>query len=179
MTLYDVSDATQTVYDAVGEDSETNIIFGAVTDPAMNGKIRVTVIATGFNDESLEIRREAAAPKLVVKLPGSGKKEPEKIEQMSISLGLPSKSETHERIVETVAIEKPRMSNEVEDESVAMRGEESISTTASNSNSSIEFPAFLKKENMRKERVYVSKGSVITQYEDDMDVPTFLRKQMQ
>jgi cell division GTPase FtsZ len=52
MTLYDVSDATQTVYDAVGEDSETNIIFGAVTDASMNGKIRVTVIATGFNEEN-------------------------------------------------------------------------------------------------------------------------------
>lgn len=179
MTLYDVSDATQTVYDAVGEDSETNIIFGAVTDPAMNGKIRVTVIATGFNDEALEIRREAAAPKLTVKLPGSGKKESEKIEQMSISLGLPSKPEVHERIAEPVVIETQRMSNESEDDSVASRGVESMSATASNSSSSIEFPAFLKKENMRKERVYVSKGSVITQYEDDMDVPTFLRKQMQ
>ena len=33
MTLYDVNDATQTIYDAVGENVETNIIFGAVTDP--------------------------------------------------------------------------------------------------------------------------------------------------
>jgi cell division protein FtsZ len=51
MTLYDVNDATQTIFDAVGENVETNIIFGAVTDPLMNGKIRVTVIATGFNEE--------------------------------------------------------------------------------------------------------------------------------
>jgi hypothetical protein len=27
--------------------------------------------------------------------------------------------------------------------------------------------------------VYVSKGSVMTQYEDDTNIPTFLRKQMQ
>ena len=178
MTLYDVSDATQTVYDAVGEDSETNIIFGAVTDPAMNGKIRVTVIATGFNDEALQMRREAAAPQLMVKLPGNVKKEPEKIEQMSISLALPSKPDVIERIVEPIAA-VPVMSTEVEHETVTMRGEEPLAASTSNSNSSIEFPAFLKKENMRKERVYVSKGSVITQYEDDMDVPTFLRKQMQ
>jgi hypothetical protein len=46
--------------------------------------------------------------------------------------------------------------------------------------STLEFPPFLKPEAMRKEpRVYVSKGSVVTQYEDDTDVPTFLRKQMQ
>jgi hypothetical protein len=98
---------------------------------------------------------------------------------MSISLGLPSKPEIHERIAEPVATEAQRMSAQSEDDSVALRGEESMSSTVSNSSSSIEFPAFLKKENMRKERVYVSKGSVITQYEDDMDVPTFLRKQMQ
>jgi len=57
ITLYDVNDATQTIYDAVGEDVETNIIFGAVTDATMNGKIRVTVIATGFSEEKLERRR--------------------------------------------------------------------------------------------------------------------------
>lgn len=69
MTLYDVSDATQTVQDAVGGvDSETNIIFGSVTDPSMNGKIRVTVIATGFNDETID-RKKETAPKLAVKLP--------------------------------------------------------------------------------------------------------------
>ena len=46
--------------------------------------------------------------------------------------------------------------------------------------SMVEFPPFLKSDAMRKEpRVYVSKGSVVTQYEDDTDVPTFLRKQMQ
>jgi len=52
--MYDVADATEVVYKAVGKDSETNIIFGAVTDPAMKGKIQVTVIATGFNDKEME-----------------------------------------------------------------------------------------------------------------------------
>jgi cell division protein FtsZ len=188
MTLYDVSDATQTVYDAVGEDAETNIIFGAVTDPAMNGKIRVTVIATGFNDESLEKKREAAAPKLAVKMPVQpGKKEPEKAEQLSISLTVPQKQDSVERVKESIVLMDtlPRPIHIYEDEPVGMCIEEpvaqgtSTSASSSNNNSSIEFPAFIKKESMRKERVYVSKGSVITQYEDDMDVPTFLRKQMQ
>jgi cell division protein FtsZ len=35
------------VHDAVGDDAE--IIFGAVHEPAMMGEIRVTVIATGFD----------------------------------------------------------------------------------------------------------------------------------
>jgi len=178
MTLYDVSDATQTVYDAVGEDSETNIIFGAVTDPSMNGKIRVTVIATGFNEESLDERREAAAPKLAVKLPVMTKKEPEKTEQLSISLNVAPKTETQEKVQEPVIVTLPRVVSEQDEDIIAAHGEDMMTTTLSGGNSSIEFPAFLKKTE-RKERIYVSKGSVMTQLEDDMDVPTFLRKQMQ
>lgn len=49
LTLFDVGDATDAVYKAAGEDSETNIIFGAVTDSTMKGKIQVTIIATGIN----------------------------------------------------------------------------------------------------------------------------------
>ena len=31
----------------------------------------------------------------------------------------------------------------------------------------------------KEQKIFVSKGQVISHYEDDMDVPTFLRKQMQ
>lgn len=170
MTLYDVSDATQTVYDAVGEDADTNIIFGAVTDPTMNGKIRVTVIATGFNEESIEKKKEAAAPKMMVKLPGQKK---DSVEQMSISLNVTPKQETVQPKAEVQ--ELPKAAPEVLEE---LSEEENIPLN-NHLNASLEFPPFIKKEAMRKERIYVSKGSVITQYEDDMDVPTFLRKQMQ
>ena len=50
MTLFDVNTATSEIYEAAGEDA--NIIFGAVIDPSMNEKMRVTVIATGFNGNS-------------------------------------------------------------------------------------------------------------------------------
>lgn len=46
MTLFDVNTATSLVYEEAGADA--NIIFGAVIDPSMQGKMRVTVIATGF-----------------------------------------------------------------------------------------------------------------------------------
>jgi cell division protein FtsZ len=49
LALHDVSDATQTIYDAAGEDAE--VIFGAVIDPSLTGELRVTVIATGFNQQ--------------------------------------------------------------------------------------------------------------------------------
>jgi cell division protein FtsZ len=170
MTLYDVSDATQTVYDAVGEETETNIIFGAVTDPNMNGKIRVTVIATGFNDESIEKKRDSAAQRMMVKLPGQKK---DAVEQMSISLSVPAKQNNSEAEPENQDI-----SNKVQENSSDQKEKQGVSVV-NNAGASIEYLPFIKKEAVRKERVYVSKGSVITQYEDDMDVPTFLRKQMQ
>jgi cell division protein FtsZ len=51
MKMYEVNEAAQRAYETVGEDSDTNIIFGAVIDPELKGTIKVTVIATGFNDD--------------------------------------------------------------------------------------------------------------------------------
>jgi cell division protein FtsZ len=47
LTLGEVHQINDIVHDAVGDDAE--IIFGAVHEPAMMGEIRVTVIATGFD----------------------------------------------------------------------------------------------------------------------------------
>ena len=47
MTLGDINTIAEIVKDAVGEECE--IIFGAVNEPAMQGEVRVTVIATGFD----------------------------------------------------------------------------------------------------------------------------------
>jgi cell division protein FtsZ len=47
MTLLEVSEATQIIHDAAGDDA--NLIFGAVLDDTMTDEIMVTVIATGFN----------------------------------------------------------------------------------------------------------------------------------
>jgi cell division protein FtsZ len=46
LSLVEVSDASTIVQEAADEDA--NIIFGAVVDPALKGKVKITVIATGF-----------------------------------------------------------------------------------------------------------------------------------
>ena len=51
LTLGEVTQISDTIHDAAGDDAD--VIFGAVVDPAMEGEVRVTVIATGFD------RREA------------------------------------------------------------------------------------------------------------------------
>ncbi|MEL7500931.1 MAG: cell division protein FtsZ [Cyanobacteria bacterium J06554_6] len=47
LTLHEVNSAAEIIYEAV--DPNANIIFGAVIDERMQGEVRITVIATGFN----------------------------------------------------------------------------------------------------------------------------------
>ncbi|MBM4144674.1 MAG: cell division protein FtsZ [Nitrospira sp.] len=49
----DVQDAVSYVYDSAHED--VHLIFGAVIDPDIGDEIRVTVIATGFNDQKEKV----------------------------------------------------------------------------------------------------------------------------
>ena len=49
--LAEVNDAASIIQEAAHEDA--NIIFGAVIDPTMNGQVKITVIATGFDRPGL------------------------------------------------------------------------------------------------------------------------------
>lgn len=53
LTLHEVNAAAESIYDVVDQDA--NIIFGAVIDEAMQGEIRITVIATGFDAKQEQI----------------------------------------------------------------------------------------------------------------------------
>ncbi len=48
LSLMEVSEASLIVQEAADEDA--NIIFGAVVDPSLKGRVKITVIATGFGD---------------------------------------------------------------------------------------------------------------------------------
>ncbi|MCK5760354.1 MAG: cell division protein FtsZ, partial [Candidatus Delongbacteria bacterium] len=50
MSLFEVEQAMDIIYDAAGT-NDVNVIFGVVTEENMEDKIRVTVIATGFDNE--------------------------------------------------------------------------------------------------------------------------------
>ena len=52
LTLMEVDQASKIIFEQAGSDA--NIIFGAVIDPTMNENMMVTVIATGFNQQSRE-----------------------------------------------------------------------------------------------------------------------------
>jgi cell division protein FtsZ len=51
LTLHEVNAAAEIIYEGV--DPNANIIFGAVIDERMQGEVRITVIATGFNGRTI------------------------------------------------------------------------------------------------------------------------------
>ncbi|MFM1843814.1 MAG: Cell division protein FtsZ [Cyanobacteriota bacterium] len=62
LTLHEVNVAAEIIYEVV--DANANIIFGAVIDERLQGEIRITVIATGFNSE-----KEGASTTATITLP--------------------------------------------------------------------------------------------------------------
>jgi len=59
LTLGEVTVISEAIHEAAGQEAE--IIFGAVNDPAMQGEVRVTVIATGFDKAGVAGEAAAAA----------------------------------------------------------------------------------------------------------------------
>jgi len=178
--MYDVADATEVVYKAVGKDSETNIIFGAVTDPAMKGKIQVTVIATGFNEmEKLKDERSSGGMKL--NLPARENK----VEQTALELPASEPAAPKSPVEAVMMAQTPsavQLSAEVE------TAKQPVSENAS---------AAVKKPEQFRGSIYDTKWNQSLQQSvsanqyspkysglpyggDDLDdIPTFLRKQQQ
>ena len=64
LTMGEVTTINDIIHDAVGDEAE--IIFGARTEDAMQGEVRVTVIATGFDRPETP----AVAPPMQKPMPG-------------------------------------------------------------------------------------------------------------
>ena len=60
MTLFEVDQAANRIREEVADDA--NIIFGSAVDDNLNGRVRVSVVATGIDTP---VREEAARPRLV------------------------------------------------------------------------------------------------------------------
>ncbi len=61
LTISDVNEAAQVIFDAADKD-DANIIFGAVIDPRLEGEVRITVLATGFDSPDYNVRHHKLAP---------------------------------------------------------------------------------------------------------------------
>ena len=66
LSMIEVSEATSIIYEAAHEDA--NIIFGAVIDPSMQDRVKITVIATGYGQPRTEMQPAATSVQTPVDL---------------------------------------------------------------------------------------------------------------
>ena len=66
LSLVEVSEASAIIQEAAHEDA--NIIFGAVVEPEMKGKVKITVIATGFDRPAMSRQTSPSAAQTPVDL---------------------------------------------------------------------------------------------------------------
>jgi hypothetical protein len=66
LSLVEVNEASSVIQEAAHEDA--NIIFGAVVEPNLVGKVKITVIATGFDRKYIGHGKPAAASQTPVDL---------------------------------------------------------------------------------------------------------------
>lgn len=62
LSLFEINEAASIVQEAAGDDA--NVIFGMVIDEALSDEMRVTVIATGFNNSEAKEKKRLQEPRI-------------------------------------------------------------------------------------------------------------------
>lgn len=82
--MYEIDEAAKAITEAA--DADANIIFGAIIDEAMQGEVKITVIATGFESDQNRFQKKAysvpeSSPKEIPSSQMLRRSEPEPIEK--------------------------------------------------------------------------------------------------
>jgi cell division protein FtsZ len=159
MTLHEISEAVSVVVDAAGHDA--NVIFGAVIDDRMGDGLSITVIATGFGRAESKAMRPAATQAARMAAAAARTQPPHIYElenprtaakPIQVRATLPTLEEVEEEA----------------EEAVVDAAESTTAPAAAGNRSSFRIPAGSARRPFG--------GRVITR--DNMDVPAFIRRQM-
>jgi len=82
MTMAEVNEAAKIITDAA--DADANIIFGATIDEEMSDQLKITVIATGFDESRRRLQSLVAQPEPLIKEETEEKKEKKKEKQKEL-----------------------------------------------------------------------------------------------
>ena len=129
LTLLEVDAATNIIFEEAGKDA--NIIFGAVIDPSLGDEIRVTVIATGFNQGQYVSEKEPAVEEVVAPIPQRPTQE--LLDQMNQPV-FKQQDDAEEPTVEAPQQETPKPSFKFDDTNPAIYGED------------LDVPAFIRRQ---------------------------------
>ena len=129
LTLLEVDAATNIIFQEAGKDA--NIIFGAVIDPSLGDEIRVTVIATGFNQGQYVSEKEPAVEEVAAPIPQRPTQE--LLDQMNQPV-FKQQDDAEEPTVEAPQQETPKPSFKFDDTNPAIYGED------------LDVPAFIRRQ---------------------------------
>ena len=129
LTLLEVDAATNIIFEEAGKDA--NIIFGAVIDPSLGDEIRVTVIATGFNQGQYVSEKEPAVEEVAAPIPQRPTQE--LLDQMNQPV-FKQQDDPEEPAVEAPQQETPKPSFKFDDTNPAIYGED------------LDVPAFIRRQ---------------------------------
>ena len=129
LTLLEVDAATNIIFEEAGKDA--NIIFGAVIDPSLGDEIRVTVIATGFNQGQYVSEKEPAVEEVAAPIPQRPTQE--LLDKMNQPV-LKQQDDPEEPTVEAPQQETPKPSFKFDDTNPAIYGED------------LDVPAFIRRQ---------------------------------
>jgi cell division protein FtsZ len=110
--IMEVNDAMNFIYEAVGTETHTNIIFGTVINPEMKDEIAITVIATGFGTGSFVSKpiQHARGISASQSQPAPARRPPSQsvyIEERNLSTAMSHQPEQPKETVKPQPIEKP------------------------------------------------------------------------
>jgi cell division protein FtsZ len=128
LTLLEVDAATNIIFEEAGKDA--NIIFGAVIDPSLGDEIRVTVIATGFNQGQHIADSEPAVEQVVVPTQRQTRELQEEINAPVFA----QQQEPPTGTVEPLQMEAPKPSFKFDDTNSTIYGED------------LDVPAFIRRQ---------------------------------
>jgi cell division protein FtsZ len=133
LSLIEVSEASAVIQEAAHEDA--NIIFGAVVDPRMQGQVKITVIATGFDRMPAQRDVAASASPTPVDLSAYSARKQESTEKIAVNAGRPTINLSRRPALDV------RM---VVNDSIRETGDGSFELEAA---SPLDVPAFLRRQN--------------------------------
>ena len=131
LTLLEVDAATNIIFEEAGKDA--NIIFGAVIDPSLGDEIRVTVIATGFNQGNYVSEHEPEAEKVTAPIQRPTQ---ELVEQVNQPVFKQQNEMIEQPSIDTSQQEDPQPSFKFDDTNPAIYGKEE----------DLDVPAFIRRQ---------------------------------
>jgi cell division protein FtsZ len=150
MSLYEVNEAASLIQEEAHEDA--NIIFGAVIDERFEEEIRVTVIATGFGDLS--------APHV-----------------LSAPLTAPARVTAPVRSAETYPVEMPEPAPAASAPKIKAPPNRPVRRLGLIVGDDLDIPAFKRRGDDSAYPMVHLEPSHLVETEENLDIPTFLRKQ--